>query len=186
MCGLLPVSRLPFVKPLCVPHLLRSDWMRPRITKAKLRGGFLGDEFVGRFDNRAKWITQLARMFPVGVVNTPELTARLRSHGCAHVWQFTRNRLREDVSATQNTRTVRAVSDKWSRQRRCLSRYFRWRAHDPPTASIFTKGPSDVLDHATSEIASGSKLGIDATKEIPGEGFKRPWPPLIAWMKRAK
>ncbi len=44
---------------------------------------------------------------------------------------------------------------------------------------IFTKGPSDVLDHATSEIASGSKLGIDATKKIPGEGFKRPWPPLI-------
>ena len=36
-----------------------------------------------------------------------------------------------------------------------------------------------VLDHATSEIASGSKLGIDATKKIPGEGFKRPWPPLI-------
>ena len=37
----------------------------------------------------------------------------------------------------------------------------------------------DVLDHATSEIASGSKLGIDATKKLPGEGFKRPWPPLI-------
>ena len=36
-----------------------------------------------------------------------------------------------------------------------------------------------VLDHATSEIASGSKLGIDATKKIPGEGSKRPWPPLI-------
>jgi len=26
---------------------------------------------------------------------------------------------------------------------------------------------------------SGSKLGIDATKKILGEGFKRPWPPLI-------
>jgi len=36
-----------------------------------------------------------------------------------------------------------------------------------------------VLDHATSEIASGSKLGIDATKKLPGEGFKRAWPPLI-------
>ena len=23
------------------------------------------------------------------------------------------------------------------------------------------------------------KLGIDATKKMPGEGFKRPWPPLI-------
>ena len=27
--------------------------------------------------------------------------------------------------------------------------------------------------------AIGSKLGIDATKKLPGEGFKRPWPPLI-------
>ena len=38
---------------------------------------------------------------------------------------------------------------------------------------------SDALDHATSEIASGSKLGIDATRKLPGEGFKRSWPPLI-------
>jgi len=50
---------------------------------------------------------------------------------------------------------------------------------DPQRDSIFTKGPSDVLDHATSEIAVGSKLGIDATKKIAGEGFKRAWPPLI-------
>jgi 4-hydroxy-3-polyprenylbenzoate decarboxylase len=26
---------------------------------------------------------------------------------------------------------------------------------------------------------TGSKLGFDATKKLPGEGFKRPWPPLI-------
>ena len=49
--------------------------MRPRITKAKLRGGFLGDEFVGCFNDRAKWITQLPGVFPVGVVNAPELLA---------------------------------------------------------------------------------------------------------------
>ena len=49
----------------------------------------------------------------------------------------------------------------------------------PQRDSLFTKGSSDVLDHATSEIASRSKPGIDATKKIPGEGFKRPWPPLI-------
>ncbi len=41
------------------------------------------------------------------------------------------------------------------------------------------KRPSDVLDHATSEIAGGSTLGIDATKKLPGERFKRHWPPLI-------
>ena len=50
---------------------------------------------------------------------------------------------------------------------------------DPQRDSIFTKGPADVLDHATSEMAIGSKLGIDATKKLLGEGFKRPWPPLI-------
>ncbi len=28
-------------------------------------------------------------------------------------------------------------------------------------------------------FAIGSKLGINATKKIAGEGFKREWPPLI-------
>ncbi len=50
---------------------------------------------------------------------------------------------------------------------------------EPQRDSIFTKGPADVLDHTTSEIALGSKLSIDATKKMRGEGFKRPWPPLI-------
>ena len=50
---------------------------------------------------------------------------------------------------------------------------------DPRRDAIFTRGPADVLDHATTELAIGSKLGIDATKKLPGEGFKRPWPPLI-------
>jgi len=50
---------------------------------------------------------------------------------------------------------------------------------DPQRDTIFTKGPADVLDHATSEMAIGSKLGFDATKKLPGEGFKRAWPPLI-------
>src|SRR5881409_1306563 len=50
---------------------------------------------------------------------------------------------------------------------------------DPQRDSIFTRGPADVLDHATSEIAIGTKLGIDATRKLAGEGFKRPWPPLI-------
>jgi 4-hydroxy-3-polyprenylbenzoate decarboxylase len=52
-------------------------------------------------------------------------------------------------------------------------------ATDPQRDSIFTKGPADVLDHATSEMAIGSKLGIDATRKLAGEGFKRKWPPLI-------
>jgi 3-polyprenyl-4-hydroxybenzoate decarboxylase len=29
-----------------------------------------------------------------------------------------------------------------------------------------------MLDHATSEIAIGSKPGMDVTKKLPGEGFQ--------------
>ncbi len=50
---------------------------------------------------------------------------------------------------------------------------------DPQRDAVFTRGPADVLDHATSEIAVGTKLGIDATKKLAGEGFRRRWPPLI-------
>jgi len=50
---------------------------------------------------------------------------------------------------------------------------------EPQRDSCFTKGPADVLDHATSELAIGTKLGIDATRKLAGEGFKRRWPPLI-------
>jgi len=50
---------------------------------------------------------------------------------------------------------------------------------DPQRDSLFTKGPSDVLDHATSEIGVGSKLGFDATRKLPEEGFHRQWPPII-------
>ena len=31
----------------------------------------------------------------------------------------------------------------------------------------------------TNAMISDSKLGIDATRKLPGEGFKRAWPPLI-------
>lgn len=48
---------------------------------------------------------------------------------------------------------------------------------DPQRDSILTKGPADILDHPTSEIAMGTKLGIDATRKLAGEGFKRAWPP---------
>ncbi|HWQ92020.1 MAG TPA: menaquinone biosynthesis decarboxylase [Clostridia bacterium] len=57
---------------------------------------------------------------------------------------------------------------------------------DPQRDSLFTKGPADVLDHATSHIAVGSKMGFDATRKLPGEGFKRGWPPLIRMLPEVK
>lgn len=50
---------------------------------------------------------------------------------------------------------------------------------DPQRDCLFSRGPADVLDHATQEVGVGTKLGIDATRKLPGEGFKRDWPPLI-------
>jgi 4-hydroxy-3-polyprenylbenzoate decarboxylase len=50
---------------------------------------------------------------------------------------------------------------------------------DPERDTVRTKGPADVLDHATAELAVGSKLGFDATRKLSGEGFRRDWPPLI-------
>jgi 4-hydroxy-3-polyprenylbenzoate decarboxylase len=50
---------------------------------------------------------------------------------------------------------------------------------DPQRDSLASRGPADVLDHATADLAIGSKMGFDATRKLPGEGFKRPWPPLI-------
>ena len=46
----------------------------------------------------------------------------------------------------------------------------------PPRDGSFTKGPAGVLDHAASAMVFGSKLGINATRKLPTEGFKSPWP----------
>ncbi len=57
-----------------------------------------------------------------------------------------------------------------------------WRALnniDPERDIQFTMGPIDSLDHASRLINYGSKMGIDATRKWPGEGFTRPWPDVI-------
>jgi 4-hydroxy-3-polyprenylbenzoate decarboxylase len=50
---------------------------------------------------------------------------------------------------------------------------------DPQRDTLLTKGPADAQDHATSQFAIGTKMGFDATRKLPGEGFPREWPPLI-------
>ena len=57
---------------------------------------------------------------------------------------------------------------------------FRWLSNtDPQRDGLMTRGPADVLDHTTPDVGVGSKMGFDATRKLPGEGFKRRWPPLI-------
>jgi 4-hydroxy-3-polyprenylbenzoate decarboxylase len=50
---------------------------------------------------------------------------------------------------------------------------------DPKRDMVFSEGPVDVLDHASPMPGLGSKVGIDATKKWPEEGFVRGWPPVI-------
>jgi 4-hydroxy-3-polyprenylbenzoate decarboxylase len=50
---------------------------------------------------------------------------------------------------------------------------------DPQRDARFSMGPVDVLDHSSRTFTYGSKLGIDATKKLPEEGFTREWPGLI-------
>jgi 4-hydroxy-3-polyprenylbenzoate decarboxylase len=47
---------------------------------------------------------------------------------------------------------------------------------DPRRDTFLVDGPMDVLDHASPWLAAGSKMGIDATRKIPGEGQVRDWP----------
>jgi 4-hydroxy-3-polyprenylbenzoate decarboxylase len=50
---------------------------------------------------------------------------------------------------------------------------------DPERDIQFTLGPVDSLDHASRLANYGSKMGIDATRKWPTEGFTRPWPDEI-------
>jgi len=42
--------------------------------------------------------------------------------------------------------------------------------------TVIIDGPCDILDHAAPYYGSGAKIGIDATRKIPGEGRIRDWP----------
>jgi 4-hydroxy-3-polyprenylbenzoate decarboxylase len=62
------------------------------------------------------------------------------------------------------------------------AREVAWRALnniDPQRDIEFSMGPIDSLDHASRLPNYGSKMGVDATKKWPGEGFTRPWPDVI-------
>ncbi|HYE24623.1 MAG TPA: UbiD family decarboxylase [Clostridia bacterium] len=57
---------------------------------------------------------------------------------------------------------------------------------DPERDIQFTLGPVDSLDHASRLPDFGSKMGIDATRKWPSEGFTRPWPPVVDMSKDVK
>jgi 4-hydroxy-3-polyprenylbenzoate decarboxylase len=57
---------------------------------------------------------------------------------------------------------------------------------DPERDIQFTLGPVDSLDHASRLPNFGSKMGIDATRKWPTEGFTRPWPDEILMDEKTK
>ncbi len=57
---------------------------------------------------------------------------------------------------------------------------------DPERDIQFTLGPVDSLDHASRLPNFGSKMGIDATRKWPAEGFTRLWPPMLSMPSEVK
>jgi 4-hydroxy-3-polyprenylbenzoate decarboxylase len=47
---------------------------------------------------------------------------------------------------------------------------------DPRRDTFVIDGPMDILDHAAPHYGAGSKMCIDATRKIQGEGVVRDWP----------
>jgi len=69
------------------------------------------------------------------------------------------------------------------------SREVAWKAlnHIDPERDIqFVLGPVDSLDHSSRLTNYGSKMGVDATRKWPGEGFTRPWPGVIEMTPEVK
>jgi 4-hydroxy-3-polyprenylbenzoate decarboxylase len=58
--------------------------------------------------------------------------------------------------------------------------------YDPERDIQFTRGPVDDLEDASDLPALGSKMGIDATRKWPSEGFTRTWPTRISTTAEAQ
>jgi 4-hydroxy-3-polyprenylbenzoate decarboxylase len=75
---------------------------------------------------------------------------------------------------------VLIVVDQWVNVRDPQEAWWVALNHIDPERDVrFTMGPMDVLDHASRAFTYGSKMGIDATKKLPEEGFSRNWPDVI-------
>ncbi|MEW6584472.1 MAG: menaquinone biosynthesis decarboxylase [Nitrospirota bacterium] len=64
-----------------------------------------------------------------------------------------------------------------------------WKAFnnvDPARDIMISEGPLDVLDHSAPRPIYGAKMGIDATKKWPEEGYQREWPEEIKMSEEIK
>ena len=82
--GRLSLCSFPLRTPQRVFGLFGRDGVRPRRLESESAGSFLGGAFRGRFNYRAQRIAEETGIFPVGVVNAPQLVAGLQSLGRTH------------------------------------------------------------------------------------------------------
>ena len=64
-----------------------------------------------------------------------------------------------------------------------------WKAFnnvDPARDIMVAEGPLDVLDHSAPKPLYGAKMGIDATKKWPEEGYQREWPDEVRMSEEMK
>ncbi len=57
---------------------------------------------------------------------------------------------------------------------------------DPARDTTIIRNPSDSLDHAPTEQNVGSHMGFDATRKLPGEGYRRSWPEMLKMTDEAR
>jgi 4-hydroxy-3-polyprenylbenzoate decarboxylase len=57
---------------------------------------------------------------------------------------------------------------------------------DPSRDIMVVEGPLDVLDHSSNKPIYGAKMGIDATRKWPEEGYQREWPTEIRMSEEIK
>ncbi|MGH7729005.1 MAG: UbiD family decarboxylase, partial [Vulcanimicrobiaceae bacterium] len=87
--------------------------------------------------------------------------------GLGHMMMLTRTLV--VVDADVDVHDVRAVA------------WFVLNNLDPSRDLVVMPGPVDDLDHSGNTLVSlGHKLGIDATRKGPAEGYLRTWPPELA------
>ncbi len=57
---------------------------------------------------------------------------------------------------------------------------------DPKRDSVFSEGPTDILDHASTVSSISGKMGIDATRKWKSEGYTREWPDEMVMDRETK
>ncbi len=64
-----------------------------------------------------------------------------------------------------------------SRSNFCATAYFHMFGNvDWSRDVIIQDGAVDALDHGSHNFAFGGRIGIDATRKLPGDGYTRGWP----------